>query len=317
MSVMDVSFIGDGSHAKRIKNILKNLEFDFNYIKHDREVAIQEQINVMNSDVIFILSPNHTHIDYLRQLSDSYKGYVYCEKPVINNFQDIEIFSLLDFKRFFFGFNLRYSEFTKFIEVAKAKYDVGSLVNINVHMSYPFSIKDHYKNSWKSDSNKSPSGVVENLAIHYIDLAITLLGPPKKVNINLTNVNRTGTADDTAAITLIHKNGSSSQIFTSYATLAKEGIYFVFERGDISYDGSNLHTYFPRETFNSQGLSIRPPIVSKKEIESELLYSESLLNCVDYFFKTAANKKLFSHELFKGSKISTLAMFGKVDANIS
>ena len=314
---MDVSFIGDGSHANRIKNILNNLEFDFNYIKHDREVAIQDQINVMNSDVIFILSPNHTHIDYLRQLSDSYKGYVYCEKPVINNFQDIEIFSLLDFTRYIIGYNLRYSEITKFIEFTKAKFDVGNLVNINVHMSYPFSIKDHYKKSWKSDSNKSPSGVVENLAVHYMDLAISLLGPPKKVNINLTNVNKTGTADDTAAITLIHKNGSSSQIFTSYATLAKESTYFAFERGDISYDGRNLHTYFPRETFNSKGLSICPPIVSKKEIESELLYSESLFNCVNYFFKTAANKKLFSHDLFNRSKISTLAMLGKVDEHIS
>ena len=313
MSVLEICFIGNGSHANRIKKIISNIGHNFKLIEHDRTLDLHLQTDVLNSDIIFITSPNNTHIDYIKPLSMIYDGYVYCEKPPINKVEDLEIFDLINPSKFFFGFNYRFSEIQKFILQTKEKCDLGELININVHMSYPYSVKEHYKYSWKSDIEKSPIGVIENLGIHYLDLSVTLLGAVKEVFLNSTNINKTGTADDTASISLFHENGFTSQIFVSYATLARENMYFVFERGDINYNGNELNAYYPRETFNNEGLSIRPPIVLSKSISSELLSSRSLRNCINYFINIASRNDSFNHDFFNKSRISTLAMLGKVE----
>jgi len=45
--------------------------------------SLIHNIQDLNSDIIFITSPNSTHANYLNKLSKSYKGYVFCEKPPI------------------------------------------------------------------------------------------------------------------------------------------------------------------------------------------------------------------------------------------
>ena len=315
MHVLEVCFIGNGSHSDRIKKIISNSGYNFKLIEHDRGVDLDRQPGVLNSDIIFLTSPNNTHISYIQILSAIYKGYVYCEKPPVNRAEDLKIFDLVNPLKFFFGFNLRYSEIQKFIFQTKKKCALGDLININVHMSYPYSVKDHYKSSWKSDIEKSPSGVIENLGIHYLDLSVSLLGRVKEVFLNSTNINKTGTANDTASVSLLHENGSTSQTFISYATLARENIYFSFEKGDISYDGVKFNTYYPRETFNQRGLSITPPVVYSKSIDSEFLYSESLKNCVDYFINIVLTNNYFDQALCDNSRISTLTMLGMVENN--
>ena len=310
MSVLRICFIGNGSHADRIKKIISDLGSNFTLIEHDRSVDLDQQPDVLNSDIIFITSPNNTHIDYIKPLSQIYEGYVYCEKPPINKFEDLEIFDLINPSKFFFGFNYRFSEIHQFILQTKENYNIGELVNINVHMSYPFSVKEQYKFSWKSDIEQSPSGVIENLGIHYLDLSVTLLGAVKEVFLNSANINKTGTAHDTASVSLVHENGSTSQTFVSYATLAREDMYFSFERGDISYDGIELNAHYPRETFNQEGMSITPPVVESKSFDSDLFHSRSLKNCVDYFINIALTSGSFNQHFFNNSRISTLAMLG-------
>ena len=313
MSVLGICFIGSGSHSDRIKKIISNIGHKFNLIEHDRTLDLDQQPDVLDCDIIFITSPNNTHIDYLRKLSTCYQGYVYCEKPPINKLEDLEIFDSINPSKLFFGFNLRYSEIHKFILQTKEKFDLGELININMHMSYPFSVKEDYKYSWKSDINKSPSGVIENVGIHLLDLSVTFLGAVKEVFLNSTNINKTGTAEDTASVSLLHENGSTSQTFVSYATLAREDIYFSFERGDVNYNGIEFNVYFPRETFNQEGLSIPPPVVLSKSINSVTLHSDSLKNCIDYFINIVLSNHDFNHDLFKNSRISTSAMLGKAE----
>ena len=288
------------------------MEISYDLVEYDRVADIEQQANVLNSDIIFITSPNNTHANYLKKLSKSYKGYVFCEKPPINKFEDLEIFDMIDSCRFFFGFNHRYSEIQEFISNTEELYNMGDMVNINIHMSYPFSVKEAYKHSWKSNINKSPCGVIENLGIHYIDLSVALLGRIKQVSLNSVNINKSGSAADTATFCLVHEGGSTSQIFVSYATLARESMYFSFERGDISYNGSEFNTYYPRETFGKNGLSICPPIVLSKSIDSELLYSQSLHNSISYVIKRALSNDCFNPSLIDKARISTLAMFGRV-----
>ena len=94
----------------------------------------------------------------------------------------------------------------------------------------------------------------------------------------------------------------------SYATSYRNNIYLTLERGDIDYDGNKIDVYSPRETFNFQGLSIRPPVVLTKELDSEIAYKESLRECVKYFIQVVASGGEFESELSDRSKEVASAM---------
>jgi predicted dehydrogenase len=309
---MNICFIGDGNHAKLIQKSLFKKNINFNLIPYDRAQSLSAQTEVMNCNIIFITSPNSTHAHYLNELNICFDGYVYCEKPPINNIKDLDILRRIDKGRFFFGFNHRYSEILKIIPSIVEKYNFEEMVDVNIHVSYPFSVKPEYKKSWKSNMVNSPYGIVENLGIHYIDLLITLLDNPISTVIHSRNINNTGTSNDTATIFHEYRNNCTSRIFVSYATIAKEYMEFTFKNGTITYNGSKFTARYPRETFNQGGLSITPPIVYTKKIDSDMLHLNSLEKCLDEFMYTIINHKKFNHNLAIQTEKSVIAMFKSV-----
>ena len=54
LSILEICFIGDGAHANRIKKIISNSGHNYKLIEHDRELDLHRQIDVLNSDIIFI-----------------------------------------------------------------------------------------------------------------------------------------------------------------------------------------------------------------------------------------------------------------------
>ena len=303
-----ICFIGDGSHANRIKNALKNLKINCSFVEFDRTKALNSQPDLLDCHAVFITSPNNTHAMYLDELNKYFYGYIYCEKPPINKINQINILENINPSKCFFGFNYRYSKIFSFVEEMKEKYNLGKEINMYIHVSYPFAIKEAYLKSWKSKITKSPLGVIENLGIHYIDLAINLFGKFRNVFIIKNNICDTGSAIDTATIFCEHENNASTQIFVSYATLVKDEIYFTFENGDINYDGITLNLLYPKNTFDESGLAVCPSIASSSEIGGYDLYDKSLNDCVEAFMAVVINEEKFESILFENSKMSTLAM---------
>lgn len=308
MKDLRLCFIGNGGHAKRIQDVLNELKVSYSVIEHDRSRDLSLQYEVLNSHAIFITSPNDTHFNYLNKLSKHYKGYVYCEKPPINNILDTAVFDLIDANKYFFGFSYRYSKIYNFLLNIGNTYKLGRAVNFNFHISYPFSIKKAYKASWKSDVMKSPFGIIENLSIHYLDFSIMHLGDILKSASYSRNINQCGSVYDTTTIFCLHSNGATSQIFTSYSTSARESMYFSFENGDITYDGEVLSVFYPRNTFDDNNMSIIPPKVYQEKIDSEVMYWQSLCECVSDFISTVLINDTFDNDLVKYAKISTLSM---------
>ena len=95
---IDICFIGDGSHATRIKQTLSDLSIKFNLVTFDRNKAISSQPEVINCQVIFITSPNDTHADYLADLNKIFNGYIYCEKPPCSSLEEVNNLYLMNHK---------------------------------------------------------------------------------------------------------------------------------------------------------------------------------------------------------------------------
>ena len=82
---MKIGIIGDGNHSKRIQKILKKIKFNFYIYKPKGPKYFEkEKFNQLKKcNVIFIISPNNTHYQYIQKL---YKGrFIFCEKPPVNN----------------------------------------------------------------------------------------------------------------------------------------------------------------------------------------------------------------------------------------
>jgi len=306
--ILNISFIGNGGHAKRIKNVLHRLDISFNEVVFLRDILLSDQKSLIESDIIFITSPNNTHASYLRDLSGIYKGYIYCEKPPVNELKDVDLFDKIDHRKCFFGFNLRYSKIHTILSKYILDFRLGGLVSLKVHVSYPFSIKKEYLSSWKSDITKSPQGVVENLAIHYIDMCIEFLGDISRAWINSINISGNGSAADTANIVFKHSKCGVSNIFSSYATTYQEEIYFTFEGGDVVYNGESFAVYSPRESFDNNGLAIRPKISKEQKLYCDTLYNDSIEKCVQYFIGVVLDKKDFNVSIFNQSRKTIEAM---------
>ena len=114
---MNITIIGNGSQSKRINNILKkknykNIKF-FNprYKKSD---TISNDKNLLNSDVIFICSPNHTHLNYIKSVNK--KSFIFCEKPPVNNINDLKKLLKINLKKIYFNFNERFNLLTSLIK---------------------------------------------------------------------------------------------------------------------------------------------------------------------------------------------------------
>ena len=62
----EIGIIGNGTHSKRIQNILKLKKRKF-FIKNSKNIKFKNELNKLHkSKAIFIISPNDTHFKYLQ-----------------------------------------------------------------------------------------------------------------------------------------------------------------------------------------------------------------------------------------------------------
>lgn len=312
--MLTFGIIGNGNHAKRIRKIINCALPDARFVIFDRHAEFRSWPNILNTDALFIASPNNTHVEYMQKLTESaYKGYIYCEKPVVNDISKIDYIESLDRDRIFLGLNFRYSDIPSIIDSLLSKYDLGHCLRLEINISYPFVLQDHYKNSWKSSSKFCPLGVLENLGIHFIDFAIQCLGRPAVVSSHLRKLNSNSDTFDWSQTDIIFQDNSTATICNSYTTPYRNELRLNFLRGEIFIDDQGVTLVYPRDSFDSNGLSIRPPSISVDQRSLDDLFGASLGSCVRYFLSYVQKGKSLSKQDFANSILSIQTMLNTVD----
>jgi Predicted dehydrogenases and related proteins len=118
---MKIGVIGDGVHSKRIQKILIKKKLNFYIYKPNKPYYFnKEKFSILKKcNVIFLISPNNTHYNYLKKL---YRGrYIFCEKPPVNNKKDLTKLKKIYSKKIYFNYNFRFSKISKLI-MNKKKY---------------------------------------------------------------------------------------------------------------------------------------------------------------------------------------------------
>jgi len=294
---MKLGIIGNGFHSKRIQNILKKKKINFFLYKPNRPryYDILEFEKLKKCNVIFIISPNNSHYDYIKKLY--HKRYIFCEKPPVSSMDELKKLKKIKSSKIYFNYNFRFFKISEILE-KKIQYKLGELLYSNLVSSHGLSLKKEYKYSWRSDIKKSPKGVYEIVSIHWVDLINFHFGIKKITKPKLMNFSRIGNGFDTSSVQIELKNRSIVNIFSTYNSAYSKRLFFLFQNGIIEQIDNLLQIRGPAINLDKKGFFIKPKIIESFNINEKNEYNYSLEKSVDFFLKTVKLKKNFSKKLF-------------------
>ena len=302
--MIQIGLIGYGNHSKKLLNIIKKTKIKnkiilFNHKKKSVEnnSSFFSQTNKIDDllclSAIMIVSPNHTHYDYLKFfLRNNYKGYIFCEKPISetkNKLVKIEKDLIKNYKKIFINFNQRFNPITQCLKKNLSNSKSGKAIYANLNISQGLAFTEKYKNNWRSKQKKDT--IILNKSIHYIDLLIFLFGKPINIKNNLINKAQTAKSYDTNIIQLEFINKIFANIFISYSTPLNYEMQFISTNSIINFRDERLTIIYPRDKFNKQGFFERPK--EKILLKKANYYNKSLENSLNYFLSSVSQKKIF------------------------
>ena len=308
-----IGIIGFGNHASRVISILKKFKnIEIYKIFHPTKIVLENiGTNKFNDlyecDCILILSPDNTHFKYLHKLSENYNGYIFCEKPVVTKLDELKKIENINEdkkKKIYFNFNFRFSKLNEIIKNEMDKKKIGEISHINILSTHGLAFKKEYLDSWRADKKKNQHNILDSLAIHYLDLILFQMGNIKNLNYYPRLVSKNGNSYDTCRLALETENASVI-IYCSYANPKINEVVIIGTDGHITIRDNKKETFSPRDTFDSKGFFLKPPMIENEDFNFDNEYNDSLKKSLEYFIKHVKNKKLIDLENFDKSITTT------------
>lgn len=304
MTSLKIGTIGWRNHADDVIQAYKRLTSDnptcvYHPAYEPPIAAGSSNFNdLLKTDGIMVLSPNDTHMAYIEQLQAAgYSGYIFCEKPPVTNFEELYRLRKVDSTKIMYDFSLRYSDFAKRLSEMLPK--VGEVISNNVWVTHGLAFKQSYPSSWRASVQRHKFGLLETVAIHWVDLALRFFGPSAAANHKSRNVAGTGTSTDTSVVSIRHAAGPYTTIVTSYAAPFMLRMLIIGTDGIIEYRDGLLMLSGPRETFDAAGRFESPPVVEKHLIVDPFV--DGLDEALKAFTSIVSNKDTFPKQWFDDS----------------
>ena len=263
--------------------------------------------DMYDSDCILICSPNETHYKYLKKLLDEYTGYIFCEKPpavTVSELNELQKLSISEKQRGFFNFNYRFSNLADILKDLLNSEKIGKIIHINIIASQGLAFKQKYLGSWRADGKNNLHNSLDTLSIHYLDLLNLLFGPPISHDYFPSNNSKTGTSYDTCYLVFRYQNEITISVLNSYASPYTNQISILGNNGFVLISENNLKIFSPRDTFDSNGFFISPPIIEEKIFDFASEYNNSLIDSLNYFLKHVKEKNPIDISQFNTSMLS-------------
>lgn len=306
--LLKVGIIGNGKHSKRIQKILLYKKINFfvykpknklYYNKHDFEILKKNKI-------IFILSPNNTHYNYIKKLSKN--RHIFCEKPPVSSKNELIKLKKINNKKTYFNYNTRFSKLSSLLKF-RNKFKLGKLVYANFILGHGLAFKKEYQKNWRANKKKCPKGVFEVVSIHLLDLINFHFKIKKIEKPTLINFSQKGNSYDTSHIKLKLKDNQIIDIFSSYRTpLVKKNI-FIFENGTIEQNEKRIEIRGPALNLDKNNFFTKPKLIQKFILNENKDYQLSLEKSVNFFLKIASKKKSFDKKFLECSLSSNSLLF--------
>ena len=302
MAAIKIGFIGYKGHATRLIKIFdkmggcnithffhpnKDINIsDLPLCNRSKSLSTRNLEDLYSCDGIVISSPNYTHFAYLKKLAAEYKGYIFCEKPPVSSIKELkklEHFPDNAKGRIYFNFNMRLGFLSEVLSTFPERYKLGDPVRFSITVGHGLGFKKAYKDSWRAKKSFHAGGILETLGIHYLDLVSFLFGKPKDVWYNAENLSPYGNSKDTCHLSCRFNNRCVLNLTCSYCIPFAKERQFYYTNGLIDFSGGSIKVFAPRDTFGKDGRFAHPPLVYKRRLNEENLFTDSLKDSCRYF----------------------------------
>ncbi len=221
-----------------------------NLIKFSNTFKCKGYLNyndLLNNDLIdlaIVLTPSGTHYKIVKKFLKA-KINVLCEKPLtLLPKENIDLSKLANKNKVILSvaFQNRLNPAVVFLKNYIDKKKFGKIVKASVSLlwcRYQNYYNDDWHGTWKMDG-----GVINQQAIHYIDILRWLFGPIEEVFCYMSNRINKLEAEDTAVATLKFKNGSLGTIEATTAARPVDihaSLSLVGSKGTIVLSGLALN----------------------------------------------------------------------------
>lgn len=299
-----IGIIGQGSQFNRISKILESKGIDYFTYKVSKNTNYYNKIEfekLNQCNVIFILSPNDTHLKYIQLLKDN--RYIFCEKPPVNNLNDLGKLKRIKSNKIYFNYNFRFSKISKVLASIK-KYNLRDLLYASIITGHGLALKKDYEKSWRSNKRVCKKGVFEIVSVHWLDLMNYYFDIKKIKNLNLRSYKSNANGIDNSYCKLYLKNKSEIDIYASYTSPLIQRMIFVFSNGIIEQSDNFIEIRGPAKNFDKNNFFKKPKLIKKISINVNEDYISSLEKSVMYFLNTAQKSNSFLKEDIKKSLLS-------------
>jgi predicted dehydrogenase len=300
-SNLRIGIIGQGSQYNRISKILKSKRIKFTIYKPSRNTNYYNKKKfdkLKKCNVVFILSPNDTHFEYIKLLKNN--RYIFCEKPPVNKLHDLKKLKRIKSNKIYFNYNFRFSKISEILGKIK-KFHLKELLYASITTGHGLGFKKDYSKSWRSNRKICKKGVFEIVSIHWIDLINYHFHIKKIQNLNLRNYIKNTNGIDNSYCKIYLKNKSEVDIFSSYTSPLIKRMIFVFENGIIEQYDNFIEIRGPAINLDKNNFFKKPKLIKKINLNDNKDYILSLEKSVIYFLNHALKNKNFSKEHLKKS----------------
>ena len=307
--VLNLGVIGYRNHAGKLISFLeKNSECKINYIYHPTKSLDDRFTNNFSSlydcDAVIIASPNKTHYEYIEKLTKNFKGYIFCEKPPVTSFTELENLEKMPTnwkQKIFFNFMLRFSDLSDIIKNKINSDELGTIIHIDIHDAKGLAFKKEYPSSWRADGKTNLHNILDANTIHHLDLVNLHLGKIDKLTYFPSLVSENGTSFDTSYVILRYQNGVTLSILNSYATPLINDVSIIGTNGRLTIRNNHLEIQSPRDVFDENGLFTNPPISFQSDFSISNDAENSLKKSLNYFISHVKENKNFDLKYFNTS----------------
>ena len=296
-----IGIIGQGSQYNRISQILKTKDISFFIYKPPKNKDYfdkQKLQELKKCKIIFILSPNDTHLKYIKLLEKN--RYIFCEKPPVNKLIDLKKLRKVKSKKLYFNYNFRFSKISEVLENIK-EYELKEFLYANIITGHGLGFKKNYYKSWRSDRKICKKGVFEIVSTHWIDLVNYHFDIKKIQNLKLRSYTKNTNGIDNSYCKILLKNNSEVNVFSSYTSPLIKKMIFVFTNGYVELDDRQIEVRGPTMNLDKNNFFKKPKLIKRFRINEANDYILSLKKSVNYFLDYAHKNKNFPKNQLKKS----------------
>ncbi|MDA8742090.1 Gfo/Idh/MocA family oxidoreductase [bacterium] len=291
--ITSIGIIGDKRHAERLRQVVgfcKRAKVKSIYHpkrKPDHPLGTTNFGELRKCDAIIIAAPNAFHFDYLKKTS-TWNKYIFLEKPIASNEEGLrESLKIIRAGKVYVNYNYRVSAIEETIN--KYENEIGEVISIEIFSGNGLSYKTSEILDWRLTSEESEDVVLRTKAIHWIDYLSYKYGQSDSIKYRKKSFGPSKVID-TAIVEMDWSTGPNARIISSYASPLIFNIKLVGSNGILLMDKKQIIITSPRDTFNEDGLFLKPPSKEFSYPGNYDLYLGSLINSFEYFLQFVENK---------------------------